>query len=242
MNADGFRSRTHEYGKPGVVEPRDRATDGDVARERGYGRTSAEQATNATTKPSSAARSGIPVGAAIAGTNTTGDEIDRDATATTDSSTGLRAGDPRSSHSKSRRSTPVRVILGDFIGRRQSSRARPGHPGRDLLEGQLDVPGATQHVTSRHGQGWYTKGRARAAHEGYGGKESSRGWKCVALPADAFLTGSTRLTWQSEWVKYGVTWRPDDAGARTRSAGTPDSSPLIRITWPTILLRRSAKR
>jgi hypothetical protein len=162
----------------------------------------------------------------VAGTNT-GEQINRDSTAYDALITGLRTGDSQVFPLEDHGVTPVRVILGDFLGLPATlSGTSLGIQIEIFSKDKLDVPGAVQRVSSAMGRPWYTTATGALRNEGAVEKDLPGDGNAWHYPVLAFLTWLNTRTWQSEWVKYGVM-----LADKTTPAPAPDR-PNTRLIAP----------
>jgi hypothetical protein len=162
----------------------------------------------------------------VAGTNT-GEQINRDSTAYDALITGLRTGDSQVFPLEDHGVTPVRVILGDFLGLPATlSGTSLGIQIEIFSKDKLDVPGAVQRVSSAMGRPWYTTATGALRNEGAVEKDLPGDGNAWHYPVLAFLTWLNTRTWQSEWVKYGVM-----LADKTTPAPAPDR-PNTRLITP----------
>jgi hypothetical protein len=150
----------------------------------------------------------------------TGQEIERDATAYRGFANDLLAGRhvlfPLEANPAP---TPVRVILGDFLGfPNRMAENQDGIQIEIFSNARLDVPGATRRACSASTEDWWRAASAAIRHEAVVDMD---------LPADGvawhygmtnFLEWINNITWTSEWAKYGVV---DAAGAPVAAPPRP---------------------
>jgi N-acetylmuramoyl-L-alanine amidase len=151
---------------------------------------------------------------------TTGQQIEWDATSYRRYINDLQAGSvvlfPLESNPAP---TPVRVILGDFLG---TPGPMPNNQNGVQVEifsvDQLNVPGAAQRVLSWQGQQWWTDATAAIRHEDEVAKDLPANGMVWQYSMTNFLTWLNELTWTSEWDKFGVV---DAAGAAVPKPARP---------------------
>lgn len=152
----------------------------------------------------------------------TGQEIERDAAAYRALASSLQLGKPVLFPLEGPTApTPVRVILGDFLG-------FPGLMAQDqqgvrveiFSRDQLDVPSAVQRACSASTEAWWGDAAAAVRHEDVVAMDLPANGVVWEYPMTDFLQWVNSATWQSEWAKYGV------AGA----GGAPAPAPARPIT------------
>lgn len=151
----------------------------------------------------------------------TGQEIERDAVAyrgfANDLIVGRHALFPRESEPAP---TPVRVLLGDFLGfsNRMAETAQEGIRIEIFSKERLAVPGAVQRAVSASTEDWWRAASAAVRHESVVEMDlPSDGVVWHYLLTD-FLEWVNHITWASEWEKYGVI---DVAGAHVAAPPRP---------------------
>jgi len=138
-------------------------------------------------------------------THATGEEINLDGDGYTALLNGLASGTPRLFPLENGEVTPVRVILGDFIG--TPGEMTPGVNGIQIeifSKEQLPVVGAVQRATSVAAETWYKAACTSLRHEGSVSRDlpaDGSGWH---YPVMAFLDWLNPITWKSEWAKHEI--------------------------------------
>lgn len=157
---------------------------------------------------------------------TSGELIERDATAYRDLADSLAAGKatlfPRDIAGGA---TPVRLILGDYLG--VPSDKAGGGTGIQVeifSREPLPVPGRVVQVVSAKTEAWWSKVTAATRHEALAEEDLPEDGRVYAYPLLEFLQWANNVTWQHEWKKYGVT----DAGG---AAVPAPPSPPTRTTF-----------
>jgi hypothetical protein len=155
---------------------------------------------------------------------TTGQEIERDAAAYRAMANDLQLARAVLFPLESQPSpTPVRVILGDFLGfpNRMSTLANSEGVQIEIFSlDMLNVPGATWHSVSAHAEDWWRDATAAARSEGIVGADLPANGMVWRYPMTEFLSWINGVTWASEWRKYGV----------TNQGGTPAPAPQRPIS------------
>ena len=124
--------------------------------------------------------------------------------------------------------TPVRVILGDFLG---FPGRMPGNQNginisifsRDRLAA-LPALAATQSVLIWASEAWWRAASAPARHEDQAAKNLPANGLVWHYPLLGFLPWINDITWTSEWDKYKVV---DAAGARVARPFKPKSRRIL---------------
>jgi hypothetical protein len=136
---------------------------------------------------------------------TTGEQIDLDGDAYSTLLNGLASGTPRLFPLESGDATPVRTILGDFVG--TPGDMKTGTSGIQIeifSKEQLPVTGAAQRVNSIAGETWYKAACTSLRHEGSVSKDLPADGNAWHYPVMSFLDWLNPITWKSEWAKHGI--------------------------------------
>jgi hypothetical protein len=147
----------------------------------------------------------------------TGQEITNDATGYRRLATDLAAGLPVLFPLEANANpTPVRVILGDFLGfPNRMSADQSGVQIEILSKDQLPVPGAARRACSASTEAWWHEARGAARNEAVVAMNLPEDDMAWHYPMTNFLQWVNHTTWLSEWAKYGA-------------AGTAPERPLPR--------------
>ena len=144
---------------------------------------------------------------------TTGQQIERDATAYRILANDLQLGRPVLFPLEGTfAATPVRVILGDFLG--FANVMAPNQNGIQVeifSRDRLNVPGAVQRACSASTNDWWSDATNAVRREALADMDLPVGsgppWAdgvAWQYPMTDFLEWANSITWQSEWAKYGV--------------------------------------
>jgi hypothetical protein len=151
--------------------------------------------------------------AALVPRATTGQQIERDAAAYRALADDLRLGRPVLFPLEGGfAETPVRVILGDFLGfANVMAQNQNGIQVEIFSRDRLPVPGAVQRPPSASDDEWWRNAAEAVRHEATAAMDlplpSGPPWVGNAVwqyPMTDFLDWANTNTWQSEWTKYGV--------------------------------------
>jgi hypothetical protein len=137
---------------------------------------------------------------------TTGAGIDNDALEYRRIANSLSAGDATVFPLERGTCTPVRLILGDFVGFPELlSMLQPGFQIEVFSINHLDVPDAVQGAVSASNEAWWEVASANARNEADAAanlpKKDDVVWR---YSTTAFLAWINGITWTSEWLKYGI--------------------------------------
>lgn len=155
----------------------------------------------------------------------TGQEIERDAIAYRGFANDLLAGRhvlfPLEANPSP---TPVRVILGDFLGFPNRMTANVAGVQQDGIQieifsnDRLPVPGAALRLCSAFFEDWWEAASAAIRHEAVAGMDLPVIPLVWHYRMTDFLEWINNITWASEWEKYGVV---DAAGAAVAAPARP---------------------
>jgi hypothetical protein len=139
------------------------------------------------------------------GRPTTGAGIDNDAREYRRVANSLSAGEPTLFPLESGTYTPVRLILGDYIGFPELlSTTQPGFQVEVFSINPLDVPGAAEGTVSASTEAWWRNASAAARTETNAGANLPQNGHVWRYSTTAFLAWINGITWTSEWLKYGI--------------------------------------
>jgi hypothetical protein len=135
----------------------------------------------------------------------TGEQINLDGDAYRSLLDGLASATVRLFPLESGDVTPVRLILGDFIG--TPGEMSPGVNGIQIeifSKEELPVPGAIHRAASVAGESWYKAACTSLRHEGSVGKDLPADGNAWHYPVMSFLDWLNPITWKSEWLLHGI--------------------------------------
>jgi hypothetical protein len=140
------------------------------------------------------------------GRPTTGTGIENDAREYRRVANALSAGQATLFPLESGTFTPVRVILGDYLGMPELlSLTQPGFQIEVFSRNPLDVPGADEGTVSASSEAWWRDASAAARTETNAAANLPQNGQVHRYPTTAFLAWINGITWTSEWLKYGIT-------------------------------------
>jgi hypothetical protein len=123
--------------------------------------------------------------------------------------------------------TPVRAILGDYLGRAgtlpaslDGSPAQTGIQIEIFSKVKLDVPGAINMAVSAANEDWWKTATAAVRHESTTAHDLPADGMSWQYSTTLMLEWINTITWKSEWLKYDVKF-PD---------GTPMQAPVRPAT------------
>ena len=136
----------------------------------------------------------------------TGQEIEQDATAYRALANDLQLGRPVLFPLEANPvPTPVRVILGDFLGfPNRMAQNQDGIRIEIFSNAELDVPNRTRRACSASTEDWWRAASAAIRHEAVVEMDLPPDGVAWHYQMTDFLEWINSITWASEWEKYGV--------------------------------------
>lgn len=149
----------------------------------------------------------------------TGQEIERDADYYGKIADALQAGKAKVFPLETNPdTTPVRVILGDFLG--QPNRMAVNQTGIHIeifSKEELPVPGRSHQAVLGSTEEWWRDASAATRHEDDAAKDLPADGEAWHYGVTDFLEWTNSLTWASEWEKYGAAGAPSVVPPRPAS-------------------------